>query len=140
MCPGGRSGRFGHTTGVATGIVRRRLDGWRRERLGGVGEQFTRVIGHRLVRIDQRFRIRQRFDHGQSQPARSTSAVNQRGHPARSSSAATLVLCGAGPGRTLWTPSGPPSAAAGRLGCPRNTSRRARPGRVRRGHGVVTAS
>jgi hypothetical protein len=65
----GSSG-FGHAPRVTTGIVGVRFDRRGRERLGCVREQLGRVVGHRLAGVDLPIRLRQRFNHAMSQPAR----------------------------------------------------------------------
>lgn len=48
------SSRLGHAAGIASGVVWCRLDRRWRKRLRRIGEQFGRVVGHRLIRINDR--------------------------------------------------------------------------------------
>ena len=61
------SGRLGYTAGIAAGVIRCGFDRWRR--LRRVGKQLRRIVGHRLVRIDDRVRLREWRAHAKSEPA-----------------------------------------------------------------------
>ena len=63
------SSRLRYTAGIATGIVRCGFDRWRRQRLWRVGKQLRGIIWHRLVRIDDRVRLRRWRAHATSEPA-----------------------------------------------------------------------
>jgi hypothetical protein len=54
--PTGASRGLGNPAGVTAGIIRGGFDRRRGERLGRVGQQLSRIVGHRLFRIDERVR------------------------------------------------------------------------------------
>jgi hypothetical protein len=72
------SGRLRYTAGIATGIVRCGFDRWWRQRLWRVGKQLRGIVWHRLIRIDDRVRLRRWRAHA-------TSELSERdvGHPGR---------------------------------------------------------
>ena len=63
------SNGLGHTARVAAGIIGCRLDGGWWKWLWCVRKQLCWIVGHRLVRIDHRVRLRKWRDHALSQPA-----------------------------------------------------------------------
>ena len=63
------SGRLRYTAGIAAGVIRCGFDRWRRQRLLRVWKQLRRIVGHRLVRIDDRVRLREWRAHAKSEPA-----------------------------------------------------------------------
>jgi hypothetical protein len=69
------SGRLGYAAGVAAGIVRCGFDRWRRQRLWRVGEQLRGIIWHRLIRIDDRVRLRRWRAHARSEASKDCNAI-----------------------------------------------------------------
>jgi len=62
-------GRLGNAPRFAAGIFGGRFNGRGRKWLRGVGQQLRRIVGDRLVRIDDRVRLREWLNHALSQPA-----------------------------------------------------------------------
>ena len=69
------SGRLRYAAGVAAGIVRCGFDRWRRQRLWRVGEQLRGIVGHRLIRIDDRVRLRRWRAHATSEASKDDNAI-----------------------------------------------------------------
>ncbi len=95
------SGGLGDSAGVATGVVRAGLDRRLGQRVRRVGQQLARIVGHRLVRVDDRVRLWRWRDHADSEAAATRASTPATPPNRRSARPRSAVHPSGGYGGTL---------------------------------------